>query len=767
MIGQTISHYRILEEIGVGGMGVVYRAEDTSLRRYVAVKFLPESIATDRQAVERFKREARAAAALNHPNICSIHEIDDHDGRPFIVMELMKGRTLKQRLLRGPLTPDQTMELGIQLADALDAAHAEGIVHRDIKPANIFITDREQAKILDFGLAKWVQKDETQLEIADGTEVGGTPTDLTEAGAAIGTIAYMAPEQALGRALDARADLFALGVVLYEMTTDRPAFGGANAAAICEAIIHKKPTPGIQLNPRIGPQLDRVISELLEKSPALRPQTAADARSALERARSQTEYSRSSFRSAAGTGGSQRSVAVLAFTDMSPNRDQEYFCDGLAEEMINALARVDGLSVASRTSAFTFKGKGVDIREIGRQLGVESVLEGSVRKAGNRLRVTVQLVDVADGYHLWAHKYEREMEDVFVIYDEITQAIVDKLQVTLRDASDAPIVRRYTDNPDAYNAYLKGRYFWNRRSRGLLKRAIRYFEQAAELDPVFALAQTGLADSYTVLGIYSHLPPRVARAKAETAVMKALAVDAELVEARTSQALIKQYFDWDWAGAEREFQRTIELDRGYALARGYYSILLVYLNRFEEARSQVELALQQDPLSVMVNSLSAIAYYYMGNYDRALRDCERVLEIEPDCLMALWIRGCSSSEKGLHEEAIAALKKAVEVSEGGRFFRAVLGVTYCLANRKNEAREVLASLLERSKEEFVDPFLISLIYLGLGERDTAFKYLENAYNERSCVLCQLTTVPHLKEVVRTDQRYADLVDRLKLEIKAS
>ena len=766
MIGQTISHYRILEEIGVGGMGVVYRAEDTSLRRHVALKFLPESIAANRQAVERFKREARAAAALNHPNICSIHEIGDHDGRPFIVMELLKGRTLKEELVLGRLKLDRTLAFGIHLADALDAAHTEGIVHRDIKPANIFITDRGQAKILDFGLAKWVQNDETQLEIANDTMVGGTQTDLTEVGSALGTIAYMAPEQALGRALDARADLFSLGLVLYEMATARPAFVGANAAALFDAIIHKNPTPAVQLNPHIGPQLDQIINELLEKSPALRYQTGADLRLALEGARGQAGFNRWASPTGTSAGQPHRSVAVLAFTDMSSHHDQEYFCDGLAEELINSLARLDGLSVASRTSAFTYKGKGMDIREIGRQLGVESVLEGSVRKAGDRLRVTVQLVNVADGYDLWSHKYEREMEDVFVIYDEITQAIVDKLQVTLRDTSDTPIVRRYTDNPDAYNSYLKGRYFWNRRSRGLLRKAIQYFEQAAKLDPSFALAQTGLADSYTVLGIYSTLSPQVARAKAEMAVMKALAVDAELVEARTSRAMIKQYFDWDWVGAEREFRRTIELGPQYALARGYYSVLLVYLNRFEEARKQVELALELDPLSVMINSLSAIAFYYMGNHDRALKDCERILEIEPDCLMALWIRGCSSSEKGLHEEAIASIKKAVEVSEGGRFFLAVLSVTYSLADRKAEAREVLGSLLERSKEEFVDPFLISLIYEGLGERDTAFDYLETAYQQHSCVLCQLTTVPHLRDV-RTDPRYIDLVKRLKLGIESS
>ena len=761
MIGQTVSHYRILEEIGIGGMGVVYRAEDIALGRYVALKFLPESIVGDRQAVERFKREARAAAALNHPNICSIHDIGEYEGQPFIVMELLQGQTLREKLARGPLPPDRTVSVGMQLADALDAAHAEGIIHRDIKPANIFVTDRQQIKILDFGLAKWVQNDDTQLEIDDETAVGEkSSVDLTAVGTTVGTIAYMAPEQVLGRTLDARADLFSLGVVLYETATGRPAFAGVNRAATFDAILHVQPTPAIELSPDIGSHLNDVISELLEKSPALRFQTAANLHASLARAKRQPGIFGVQT-SSSGVRKPRRSVAVLSFVDMSSRQDQEYFCDGLAEELIGSLARLNGLSVASRTLTFAFKGKDADIRKIGGQLNVESVLEGSVRKVGDRLRVTAQLVDVADGYNLWSEKYEREVGDVFAIYDEIAQAIVDKLQVTLGDTTETPIVRRYTDNPDAYNAYLKGRYFWNRRSRGLLKKAIRYFEQAARLDPSFALAHTGLADSYAVLGIYSALPPEEARAKAETAVMKALAVDADLVEARTSRALIKQYFDWDWEGAERDFRRTIELDPTYALARSYYSVLLVYLNRPEEARRQADAGIQLDPLAVMVNSLAAIAFYYMGDYDRALADCDTALELEPDCLIALWVRGSSLSELGKHDPAVASLEKAVEISEGGRFFIAVLGLTYALAGRKEEAAEILDDLIEKAKSDFVDPLLICLLHEGLGNREMAFEHLMEAYRQRSSVLCQLMAIPHLRSM-RSDPRYLDLAQRIGL-----
>ncbi len=760
MIGQTVSHYRILEKIGIGGMGVVYRAEDIALGRYVALKFLPESIVGDRQAVERFKREARAAAALNHPNICSIHDIGEYEGQPFIVMELLRGQTLREKLARGPLPPDRTVSVGMQLADALDAAHAEGIIHRDIKPANIFITDRQQTKILDFGLAKWVQNDDTRPEIDDETAVGETSVDLTAVGATVGTIAYMAPEQVLGRTLDARADLFSLGVVLYETATGRPAFAGVNRAATFDAILHMQPTPAIELSPDIGSPLNDIISELLEKSPALRFQTAANLHASLARAKRQPDTFGVQT-SSSGVRKPRRSVAVLSFVDMSSRQDQEYFCDGLAEELIDSLARLNRLSVASRTSTFAFKGKDADIREIGGQLNVESVLEGSVRKVGDRLRVTAQLVNVADGYNLWSEKYEREVGDVFAIYDEIAQAIVDKLQVTLGDTTETPIVRRYTDNPDAYNAYLKGRYFWNRRSRGLLKKAIQYFEQAARLDPSFALAHTGLADSYTVLGIYSALPPEEARAKAETAVMKALAVDADLVEARTSRALIKQYFDWDWEGAERDFRRTIELDPTYALARSYYSVLLVYLNRPEEARRQADAGIQLDPLAVMVNSLAAIAFYYMGDYDRALADCNTALELEPDCLIALWVRGSSLSELGKHDPAVASLEKAVEISEGGRFFIAVLGLTYALAGRKEEAAEILDDLIEKAKSDFVDPLLICLLHEGLGNREMAFEHLMEAYRQRSSVLCQLMAIPHLRSM-RSDPRYLDHAQRIGL-----
>ncbi len=507
MIGKAISHYRILELIGGGGMGVVYRAEDERLGRQVALKFLPEDVASDPTSVERFRREARAAAALNHPNICSIYDIDDYDGRPFIVMELLEGQTLQRRFETGPIGPDETRDIGIQLARGLEAAHSEGIIHRDIKPANIFITDGGVAKILDFGLAKWARPAEKQSghdQTIDGT------LGLTREGTTVGTIMYMSPEQALGRELDRRTDLFSLGAVLHEMATGQLASDGDTAAAVFDAILNAKPGAVSSINPDVPAGFDPIIGRLLEKDPERRYEKAYDLLDDLESLRH--DKASGSVATACSTGcppncsthsqSSTASIAVLPFTHMSSRRDEDYFCDGLAEELITALSKLEGLSVASRTSAFAFRDKAMDIRSIARELGVRTVLEGSVRKAGDRLRISAQLINASDGYHIWSERYDREIDDVFAIQDDIAQSIVANLRPRLLEES-GPIVDCCTENPEAYNLYLKGRHFWHRRFHGVVDQAIEYFGKAIALDPNIAPAYAGLADCYLLLGNHS------------------------------------------------------------------------------------------------------------------------------------------------------------------------------------------------------------------------------------------------------------------------
>jgi len=744
MLGKTISHYKIIEKLGEGGMGVVYKAEDTKLKRTVALKFLPPELTRDPEAKERFIQEAQAASALDHPNICNIHAIDETtEGQLFICMACYGGETLKKRIARGPLGMDEAARIAAQIGEGLAKAHAAGIVHRDMKPANIMITGEGVVKLLDFGLAKLSGR-----------------TQHTKTGTTLGTVAYMSPEQARGAAVDYRTDIWSFGVVLYEMLAGVPPFRGEYDQAVIYSILNDAPRSVTSIRPDVPGSIGGIIEKCLEKDSEDRYGSVEEFTKDIQ----QIEFAWRpiSSRTAMEKSKELPSIAVLPFRDMSPARDQEYFCEGIAEELINGLAQIAGLRVAARTSAFQFKDKDLDVRRVGKELGVESILEGSVRKAGARLRITAQLVNVSDGYHLWSEKYDRDLEDIFAIQDEISLAIVEKLRGKLLKEEKSKLVRRYTGNEKAYNLYLKGRYYWNRRHEGGIQKAIELFLQTIEEDPLCAPGYVGIADCYNVSTILALMDPRVAYAKSKEAVAKALDIDEGLAEAHASLGWIKTFHDWDWAGAEAEFSRAFELNPNYANAHYFYCLYLAVMGRYDESFAESSRTLELDPIDLVFNTIRAVTLFWGRRYDAAIEQFQKTLDMDPNFYIANLYLGSALAAKEMWREAVETFTRASTISPGNPFAMGHIGYALAASGRKKEALEVLDRLEELSNERFVGSYHKAVIYLGLKAENRMFECLESAFVEKESWLPIASTLP-MWDRVRSNPRFIALMRRVGLQ----
>jgi eukaryotic-like serine/threonine-protein kinase len=725
--GTKLGPYEILSPIGAGGMGEVWKARDTRLGRIVAIKKVKE------QHSERFKQEARSIAALNHPNICQLHDI----GEDYLVLEYVEGKPLSS-----PLPEKEAVRLAIQIATALEAAHKKGIIHRDLKPANIMVTDEGSVKLLDFGLAKLYEQD---------ASLSTSPTadfPATQAGAVLGTVAYMSPEQAQGQPADARSDIFSFGLVLYEMLSGRRAFSGDSTPAVMAALLRDDP-PVLQ----VSRSLEKIVRRCLAKEPAGRYQRISDVKTALEQA----------FEEIASKSVAEPlpSIAVLPFVDMSPGRDNDWFGDGLSEEIINALTQIPGLKVIARTSSFSFRGKETDIAQIRDRLKVQNILEGSVRKSGNRIRVTAQLIDTADESHLWSERYDREMTDVFAIQDEVCQAIVDKLRIKL-SAGYMPVKPR-PKNVEAYSFYLRGQYCLTKSTPEGFAKSKEYFEQAIAADPSYALAWHGLALYCWLMGYRGYMRPREANEKCRRAALKALDLDGTLPEAHSVMAIL-QSAELDWRGAERQFRRALELDPESVDAWMSYSrFYLVPMNRLDEAVSAIRRAIDLDPVSAFLQYELGHRYWLLRQYDRAIEQFLSAIEINPQFDLAHMLLGYTYTQIGRFDEGIRACRNGLQYAPQNTILMGMLGSAYALAGRVDEARKLLEEMHSLAEKTFVPPVGFAYVHIAIGEIDKGFDYLEIAVDERDSMVFHIYEHPQFRETLRSHPRYHALLRKMNLE----
>ena len=715
MIGKTISHYNIVEKLGEGGMGVVYRAEDTRLKRPVAVKFLPPSV-TDGEIRKRFITEARAASSLEHPNICSIYEIDEtSEGRMFIVMPCYQGETLRDRIGSGPMKINESLSLVMQIASGLSKAHQEGVIHRDIKPENILITADGLVKIVDFGVAK----------LSGGTR-------LTKTGTTIGTVGYMSPEQLQGKEEDHRVDIWALGIVFFEMLTGVLPFKGEYEQSAAYSIINEDPTPVRKLRPEISEQVEKIILKMLSRDPDDRYLTSGELIEELRSVKKRLDAEIAGPQ--LDEDGPAPSIAVLPFINMSSDPENQYFGDGLSEELINAFAQIEGLRVASRTSSFSFRGKDVDIREIGQTLKVNTLLEGSVRKAGNRLRITAQLINIEDGYHIWSKRFDREMEDIFEIQDEIARAIVEQLKVKLIGREDDKVMTFGTDNLEAYTALLEGRCHLHSLTPEGWEKGLALLNKSVQIDPGFALPHAWLSMFYQSLAWWGSSAPREVMPESRKAAEKALALDEQLGFAHINKAIVSFCYDWDFAAAEDEFKKGLALDPASGYGHMSHSLFYACRGRKEEAAVEGRTALKLEPLDGLIAAWVASCMLGTGELEEAIDISLRALDLGQEHWQLHMFLGQAYLQSGMYKNAEEANMRAIELSGGASVAQANMGILYYLTGRMSEGDRILELLLDRSEREYVSPTGLAYLEIARGNKEAARVQLERAVEARDLIL---------------------------------
>jgi len=776
MLGEILSHYRVLERIGEGGMGVVYRAHDEQLDRDVALKVLPAGTLGDESARKRFRKEALALAKLNHPNIETIHEFGSQNEVDFLVTEYIPGTTLDAKLVGGALPEKEAVRLGAQLAEGLEAAHEQGLVHRDLKPANLRLTPAGRLKILDFGLARLV---EPQKE----TDVTASLSDSQEL---TGTLPYMAPEQLRGEGSDARSDLWSAGAVLYEMATGRRPFDSRVPTALAADIIHEPPPAPRNLRAGLSASLESVILKCLEKNPDWRYQSARELRVDLERLSAGTatvrvasegffpSIRRPILASAvvavllllgavaywSTRGKTLDSLAVLPFTNASADPNLEYLSDGITDNIINSVSQLPNLKVISRASTFRYKGQAVDPEAVGRALRVGALLTGRVAPHGDKVTISVELVNTADNTHIWGEQYERAISGVFAVVEDISHQLSSKLQLKADGGSEKQRTNSYTENAEAYKLYLQGRYYWNKRTEDGIKKSIEYFQRALEMDPGYALGYAGLADGYDILGGYRILPPRESYPKAEAAAKKALELDDTLGQAHASLAMVRASYDWNWLEAEKEYKRAIELNPNYATAHQWYALLLLQRGRLDESKAEMMKALDLDPLSLIIAAEAVEPSIQAGRYEEAAQLLRKALEMDPNFFGTHQELGGLYEKKGEFAKAIAEYQLMVKQSEADPWAVTNLASAYALSGNKREAHQLLDKLEQQAGQRHISSYDIASVYAALGENDRALQALEKSLEERSLfnVGNNITFDPSF-ERLRSDPRLQDLLRR--------